>query len=136
MAVRKRRRTKVGITRSFLKRKKIYLRVFIRDDFTCRICGKKEGQTLNAHHLIPFSHLEETREDMFNLVSVCENPCHIQEAHLGDFHNINLSAKLLFENLQKKRTIKNRKFYISYFRRFGPVFQDLLDLLEKGRRRK
>jgi uncharacterized protein YdaU (DUF1376 family) len=48
--------------------KKIKKRVFERDDFTCKYCGKR-GVFLECDHVIPVS--KGGSHDMFNLVSAC-----------------------------------------------------------------
>lgn len=52
--------------------------VFIRDEYTCAICGQHRG-SLQAHHLDGFHWCEEGRYDLNNGVTLC-NPCH------KDFH--------------------------------------------------
>lgn len=52
--------------------------VFKRDDFTCKICGQRNGNHA-AHHLNGWSNFPEERFDVNNGVTLCE-PCHL------DFH--------------------------------------------------
>lgn len=53
--------------------------VFMRDDFTCKLCGAKnvDGQrvVLNAHHIIRFAEDEHKRFDSNNGITLCEK-CH------------------------------------------------------------
>ncbi len=49
--------------------------VYIRDNYTCVICGKKGG-ILNAHHIAPFSQFPELRFAINNGITVCKTPCH------------------------------------------------------------
>ncbi len=51
-------------------RKKVYM----RDYFTCRMCGCK-GKELNAHHVIPFSKDKNSRLLLKNGITVCID-CH------------------------------------------------------------
>lgn len=55
------------------KDKEWRIKVFKRDDYTCRLCFEKGGK-LNAHHKIPYR-FEETRYDLDNGLTLCV-PCH------------------------------------------------------------
>lgn len=55
--------------------------VYIRDDYTCKCCGKKGNGDLVAHHLDGYSWCKEKRTDIDNGVTLC-NECH------NDFHKI------------------------------------------------
>lgn len=48
--------------------------VFVRDDFTCQICGQRGGD-LNADHIKPFALFEELRFDLSNGRTLCLS-CH------------------------------------------------------------
>jgi hypothetical protein len=48
--------------------------VFVRDDYTCQICGKKGGK-LNADHIESFARYPEMRYDLSNGRTLCEQ-CH------------------------------------------------------------
>lgn len=57
--------------------KRLRLRVFARDMFTCRECGKIEGDTsrLVAHHEKPHKGDEALFWDEANIICICQ-PCH------------------------------------------------------------
>lgn len=48
--------------------------VFVRDNFTCQICGAVGG-TLNAHHIMPFARYPALRYEPKNGITLCEK-CH------------------------------------------------------------
>lgn len=48
--------------------------VLIRDNFTCRICGKKGGY-LEADHIKPFAYFPDLRFDVSNGRALCPS-CH------------------------------------------------------------
>lgn len=48
--------------------------VFRRDNFTCRVCGKRNGSH-HPHHILPFAKYEELRLDVSNGVTLCVG-CH------------------------------------------------------------
>lgn len=52
--------------------------IFSRDNFTCKICGKKGGK-LHAHHIKPFSKFKDLRFINDNGITVCVD-CH-KEIH-------------------------------------------------------
>lgn len=52
--------------------------VFIRDGFTCQLCGKVGG-TLNAHHIKPYARYPELRFVVDNGITLCQS-CH-KELH-------------------------------------------------------
>jgi hypothetical protein len=53
-----------------------------RDKFTCQDCGITEeeyGRELSVHHIIPFRNFNgdwEKANDLSNLITLCEYPCH------------------------------------------------------------
>jgi hypothetical protein len=68
--------------------------IFTRDNFTCQICGDKNGGNLEAHHIKEFSKILSERniktfdeallcEELWNLnngITLCEK-CHIKKHH-------------------------------------------------------
>ena len=58
-----------------------YKKVFIRDNYTCKHCGKRGKGNLNAHHLESYSDNEELRYNIDNGITLCEK-CH------KNFHKI------------------------------------------------
>lgn len=58
--------------------------VFLRDKFTCQLCGQIGGN-LNAHHIKPWAEFRELRSDVNNGITLC-HPCHFNKVHQGDWH--------------------------------------------------
>ncbi len=60
--------------------KKIRIKVWKRDKFLCRHCGKRlaRGEKPNAHHIFPYKFYED--DSINNLITLC-NSCHIKEEH-------------------------------------------------------
>ena len=54
--------------------------VYERDDYTCKICGKRGGE-LNAHHIKPFAKYKSLRNKLSNGVTLCKQ-CH-KNLHSG-----------------------------------------------------
>lgn len=48
--------------------------VFMRDNYTCALCGKVGGR-LNAHHIKPWASYPELRFDVNNGITLCQD-CH------------------------------------------------------------
>lgn len=71
--------------------------VFKRDNYTCIICENIGGK-LNAHHVIPWSMSKELREDINNLITMCEC-CHKQYHSMYKLKNINLETLTKFKEL-------------------------------------
>ena len=55
--------------------------VFSRDNWTCQDCGKRGGQTINAHHIKEFAKHVDLRFEVSNGITLCE-PCH-QKRHMS-----------------------------------------------------
>lgn len=49
--------------------------VFIRDDYTCKCCGDSKGHNLAAHHILNYTEYKDTRTDLNNGITLCNN-CH------------------------------------------------------------
>lgn len=49
--------------------------VFIRDYWTCQMCGKKKGIKIRAHHIRPFKDYPELRFEIDNGITLCKT-CH------------------------------------------------------------
>lgn len=50
--------------------------VFKRDNFTCKKCGKRDGQPLQAHHIKRWIEFPDLRFVVSNGITLCEDPCH------------------------------------------------------------
>jgi 5-methylcytosine-specific restriction endonuclease McrA len=59
--------------------------VFVRDSYTCQLCGQIGG-SLQAHHKKAWKTHEELRFDEENGVTLCKF-CHLNIAHNGSFKN-------------------------------------------------
>ncbi len=54
-------------------------KVFVRDNYTCQLCGSRSGQgttvKLQAHHLLDFCNYKDLRLDIDNGITLCVS-CH------------------------------------------------------------
>lgn len=91
--------------------------VFERDNYTCRISGKRGGGVLNAHHLIPYWVEPKAYLDIDNLITVTED-IHKYVCHNGDYARFNVDIipdsliekyKLCRERLNELADFKNKK---------------------------
>lgn len=55
--------------------------VYLRDKFTCQMCGDSRGGNLCAHHILPFADFPDIRLCVSNGITVCKD-CH-KEIHHG-----------------------------------------------------
>lgn len=58
--------------------------VYLRDEFTCVVCGQVGGK-LHAHHIKSWAEFPELRFDVSNGVTACKK-CHKEILHKGSFH--------------------------------------------------
>ncbi len=58
--------------------------VYVRDNFTCQLCGDSRGGNLCAHHILDFADFTALRFYVPNGITVCED-CH-KEIHYGEKH--------------------------------------------------
>ncbi len=70
--------------------------VFVRDDFTCQMCGVR-GARLRANHIKKFSDYPELRLELTNGITICENcdvkkVCH-HEIEWESYFNFNLMTR-------------------------------------------
>lgn len=57
--------------------------VFERDNYTCQVCNKREGQFIEAHHINRFISFPNERYDLNNGLTVCKGDCHTQMNRLS-----------------------------------------------------
>ena len=77
--------------------------VYVRDNYTCQVCGDNQGGNLNAHHLMGYNKYLKLRFDKNNGTTLCKK-CHI------DFHSIygkGNNTKEQFEEYKKGLVIKD-----------------------------
>ena len=60
--------------------------VFVRDSFTCQLCGQIGGN-LQAHHKKEWANFKSLRYDVDNGATLCKT-CHKDKAHRGAWRNI------------------------------------------------
>jgi hypothetical protein len=47
-----------------------------RDDYTCQKCGRRDPESVIAHHVAPRSRRRDLKYELSNGVTLCEIPCH------------------------------------------------------------
>lgn len=67
--------------------------VFVRDGYTCQMCGKKGG-TLHAHHIKKFSTYPDLRYEISNGITLCDKPCHKKTLNKEEFYELQFIQKL------------------------------------------
>ena len=86
--------------REKLKKLKLDVKTFIRDNKTCQLCGSK-AKDINAHHIIPIHEDESKALDINNLITLCKK-CHFEKAHDKNYKKINV---LLQEQFIKQNSL-------------------------------
>lgn len=72
----------------------------------CAACGK--NKKLEVHHIEPV-HVNPDRElDPSNLITLCDNPCHITFGHLMDYKSWN--TEVIKDSSAYLNKIKNKPF--------------------------
>jgi 5-methylcytosine-specific restriction endonuclease McrA len=66
--------------------------VYLRDDYTCQWCGKRDGSDYQASHVIPVSAGMKMRWDVENMKVLCYH------CHLNIWHKNPLKASEWFNN--------------------------------------
>lgn len=74
-------RSKLKFQRSRTELREWRKAVFLRDDYTCQVCGNRGGK-LNAHHIKSYVLYPDLREDVGNGRTLCE-PCHKKTPNYG-----------------------------------------------------
>ena len=75
-------RTKFNASKKW---KAVRTEAFVRDDYTCQICGNR-GVELNGHHVKLYKDFEKGRLDIDNIVTLCVE-CHMKLHHNIEFKN-------------------------------------------------
>lgn len=60
---------------------------FISNNPTCAACGR--NKKLEVHHIKPFHLNPELECDINNLITLCDDPCHLVFGHLMSYHSWN-----------------------------------------------
>jgi len=87
------------------KRGSLYMRLareacFERDEYSCRVCGKRGGR-LNAHHIWPFHRFPERMYEVGNLITLCHD-CH-NKFHIAAGGHVKVAIGPFFaEKIQEK----------------------------------
>lgn len=70
----------------------------------CSACGRKER--LEVHHIDPVHHCPEKELDPSNLITLCDNSCHLTFGHLMNYKSWNkyvIDDCLVYFNKVKQR---------------------------------
>ena len=81
------------------------LKVFKRDNFTCKKCLDNKGHNLHAHHIYNFSSNKTKRYDINNGITLCKK-CHKEFHKKYGFKNNNIKQ---LEEYLKNKNIKELK---------------------------
>lgn len=73
--------------------------VFVRDNYTCQVCGDDKGGNLVSHHLESYHKNEQGRYDIDNGVTLCKT-CHLDYHHNHGWKN---ATKKKFEQFVASR---------------------------------
>lgn len=74
-------------------------RIHLKVEPYCQVC--RSTTSLNVHHIKPFHLFPFLELDPQNLITLCDDKCHILFGHLGSFYSYNPSIKedaLLWRN--------------------------------------
>ncbi len=82
------------LLRSRIKKLKLDKQAFIRDNYTCQLCGIV-GHKLNAHHIIPIYIDENKALDIKNMITLCKK-CHFERAHCSNYKKIDINLQNTF----------------------------------------
>lgn len=75
----------------------------------CAACGRLSK--VEVHHIVPV-HVDPDKElDPDNLITLCDNPCHIVFGHLLDYKSWNINVIEDCKDYHKKIVNKPRKLF-------------------------
>lgn len=57
----------------------------------CAVCGK--NKKIEVHHIVPVHVSPELELDPSNLISLCDNPCHLVFGHFFDYKSWNINVR-------------------------------------------
>jgi 5-methylcytosine-specific restriction endonuclease McrA len=75
-------KTKKPVRKNLIKKLDLLSKklVYLRDDYTCQRCGKRDGSDYQASHVIPVSAGNKLRWDIQNMKVLCYH-CHLNWWH-------------------------------------------------------
>lgn len=79
--------------------------VYEKDNYTCQACGNDKGGNLNAHHILPYKYYKDSRFDVDNGITLCED-CH-KEFH-KIYGKVNIGMKEIIEYINNKSVTTTR----------------------------